>query len=107
MLTPIGWGRTASVGSPDPWRPSRSAPTTSVRSIRLGFLGSWPFRYGNHLFRVLDFLGFSRPNRAFSMGYAGFSLENFSSRFFPIETRRDGSGRSRPCGRAGLFIGQA
>jgi hypothetical protein len=29
----------------------------------------------------LDFLGFSRPNRDFSMGYAGFSLENFSSRF--------------------------
>jgi hypothetical protein len=25
MATPIGWGRTASVGGPDPWRPSRSA----------------------------------------------------------------------------------
>jgi hypothetical protein len=29
----------------------------------------------------LDFLGFSRPNQALSMGYAGFSLENFSSPF--------------------------
>jgi hypothetical protein len=26
---------------------------------------------------LLDFLGFSRPNRAFSMGYTGFSPENF------------------------------
>src|ERR1700729_2312666 len=55
---PIDWGRTASVGGPDPWRPSRSAPTTSVQSIRLGFLGDRPFRYGNHLFGLLDFLGF-------------------------------------------------
>jgi hypothetical protein len=28
----------------------------------------------------LDFLGFSRPNRDFSMGYAGFSQEDFASR---------------------------
>jgi hypothetical protein len=35
----------------------------------------------------LDFLGFSRPNRDFSMGYADFSAKNFSSRFF----RRHGS----------------
>jgi prepilin-type N-terminal cleavage/methylation domain-containing protein len=26
----------------------------------------------------LDFLGFSRPNRDFSMGYAGFSLTEIS-----------------------------
>jgi hypothetical protein len=38
------------------------------------FLGYWI---------SLDFLGFSRPNLAFSKGYTGFSLENFSSRFFP------------------------
>jgi hypothetical protein len=31
----------------------------------------------------LDFLGFSSPNRTLSMGYAGFSLEKFSQRFFP------------------------
>ena len=58
MAMPIDWGRTANVGGPDPWRPSRSAPTTSVQSIRLGFLGDRPFRYGNHLFGLLDFLGF-------------------------------------------------
>jgi hypothetical protein len=28
--------------------------------------------------KSLDFLGFSRPNRAFSMGYAGFSLKEKS-----------------------------
>jgi hypothetical protein len=32
---------------------------------------------------ILDFLGFSRPDRDFSMGYTEFSEENFSSRFFP------------------------
>jgi hypothetical protein len=87
MAMPIDWGRTASVGGPDPWRPSRSAPTTSVQSIRLGFLGDRPFRYGNHLFGLLDFLGFpwilSSESSLFN-GYAGFSLDHFSSRFFPI-----------------------
>jgi hypothetical protein len=28
--------------------------------------------------KSLDFLGFSRTNRAFSMGYAGFSLKEIS-----------------------------
>jgi hypothetical protein len=28
--------------------------------------------------KSLDFLGFSRPNRAFSIGYAGFSLNEIS-----------------------------
>jgi hypothetical protein len=28
--------------------------------------------------KSLDFLGFSRPKRDFSMGYTGFSLEQFS-----------------------------
>jgi hypothetical protein len=28
--------------------------------------------------KSLDFLGFSRPNRDFSMGYAGFSLKEIS-----------------------------
>jgi hypothetical protein len=32
----------------------------------------------------LDFLGFSRPNRYFSMGYAGFSLKEISPRPFAI-----------------------
>src|ERR1700722_6602527 len=107
MAMPIDWGRTASGGGPDPWRPSRSAPTTSVQSIRLGFLGDRPFRYGNHLFGLLDFLGFSRLNRAFSMGYAGFSPDHFSSRFFPIKRRRDGNMWSQPCGSAGVGMARA
>jgi hypothetical protein len=48
----------------------------------LGFLGLRPFGRENPGFerwKSLDFLGFSRPNRAFSMGCAGFSLKgNFS-----------------------------
>jgi hypothetical protein len=55
----------------------------------------------------LDFLGFSRPNLDLSMGYGGFSLEVFSSRFFPQRSQRgqrltilEGEG-------AGLFIAQA
>src|ERR1700722_2593803 len=47
----------------------------------------------------LDFLGFSRPNRDLSMGYAGFSLEVFSSRFIPgvriAETRTTDLERQR------------
>jgi hypothetical protein len=31
----------------------------------------------------LGFLGFSRPKRDFSMVYAGKTVENFFSRFFP------------------------
>jgi hypothetical protein len=45
---------------------------TLVRSIRLGFLGSWLFRCENRDqegWISLDFLGFSRPNRDLSMGY--------------------------------------
>jgi hypothetical protein len=56
----------------------------SVGSARLGFLGLWPFGRGNPRlwgWKGLDFLGFSRPNRAFSMGYAGFSLKEISRAF--------------------------
>src|ERR1700683_2882228 len=61
-----------------------SGPATSVRSIRLGFLGPWPFRCEDPARRgwiSLDFLGFSRPNRDFSMGYADFSGDNLSRAF--------------------------
>jgi hypothetical protein len=40
--------------------------------------------------KSLDFLGFSRPNWAFSMGYAGFSLKEKSSAL-----SRDGGGVGR------------
>jgi hypothetical protein len=33
--------------------------------------------------KSLNFLGFSRPKRAFSMGYAGFSLKEKSRAFLP------------------------
>ncbi|HEV7478689.1 MAG TPA: hypothetical protein VGO05_00195, partial [Roseiarcus sp.] len=49
------------------------------------FLGYWI---------SLDFLGFSRPNRAFSMGYAEFLLENFSSRFSRLRVAK-----TKACGR--------
>jgi hypothetical protein len=38
-----------------------------------GRLAAKTLLYGG--WKGLDFLGFSRPNRAFSMGYAGFSLK--------------------------------
>jgi hypothetical protein len=52
-----------------------------MRSIPLGFLGASPFRRKSldlEHWIVLGFLGFSRPNRDFSMSYAGFSREDFS-----------------------------
>jgi hypothetical protein len=36
---------------------------------------------------LLDFLGFSRPNRDFSMGYGGFSREEISQ-LFPRRSQR-------------------
>jgi hypothetical protein len=47
----------------------------------LVFLGASPFRFGNPAFEpwiLLDFLGFSRANRDFSMSYAGESANDFS-----------------------------
>jgi hypothetical protein len=53
----------------------------------------------------LDFLGFSRPNRDFSMGYTEFSAKNVSSRFLPRvgDFGRRNSLLARV--RAGLLIG--
>src|SRR5260370_20112929 len=39
----------------------------------------------------LDFLGFSRPKRDLSMGYARFSLENFSQRLLAVRSARSGA----------------
>jgi hypothetical protein len=50
------------------------------------FLGYWI---------SLDFLGFSRPNLAFSMGYAGFRWKFFPSGFSPLR----GAG-TEACGRS-------
>jgi hypothetical protein len=52
----------------------------------LGFLGSSRFRGENNGLQVwilLDFLGFSRPNRDISKGYKRFSFEVFSLSVFP------------------------
>jgi hypothetical protein len=57
-----------------------------ARIIGLGFLGPDRFACENRRYEgwiSLDFLGFSRANRDLSMGYEGFSRENFSARFFP------------------------
>jgi hypothetical protein len=64
-------------------------------SIDLGFLGPlrfWPGRPENEAWISLDFLGFSRQNRDFSMGYAGFSAKKISRALLPLgRQRRDRS----------------
>jgi hypothetical protein len=50
--------------------------------------------YGH--WKSLDFLGFSRPNQAFSMGCAGFSLEEISLALLPGEGLSAGTGASHP-----------
>ena len=55
---------------------------------RLGFLGASLFGFGTSAFEpwiLLDFLGFSRPNRAFSMRYAAKRSEHF---FLPLRPCR-------------------
>jgi hypothetical protein len=63
----------------------------------LDFLGRGCFRTKTPAFErwiSLDFLGFSRPKLALSMGYTRFSLENFSRWLNRQNWRR----RSTPCG---------
>jgi hypothetical protein len=50
-------------------------------SAKAPVFGSW---------KSLDFLGFSRLNRAFSMGYAGFSLKEISRALLPKRRRQNG-----------------
>ena len=69
--------------------PSRQRAARLVRSLRL------------------DFLGFSRPNRNLSMGYAAQSGETFFSRLLPGV--REALGREPAvlaCGRGGLRMGE-
>ena len=72
---------------------------TLVRRTSFGF--SWPLAVllrKPQLLNVgfpwisLDFLGFSRPKRDLSTGYARFSLENFSRRFLAVRSARSGAG---------------
>jgi hypothetical protein len=69
----------------------------------LGFLGLGPFGRETLVYegwKGLDFLGFSRPDQAFSMGYAGFSLNEISRALLPPRQKR-GNG----CPRFGLCKG--
>jgi hypothetical protein len=55
--------------------------------------------------KSLDFLGFSRPNRDFSMGYADFSLKEISRALLPTTAASAGWARAfSACVSAGLFI---
>jgi hypothetical protein len=74
-------------------------PLGSGRDIgavdRLGFLGSWLFRCrtpDHEGWNPLDFLGVSRPNRNFSMGYAGFWRKKISRALLPLGGHRTGAG---------------
>ena len=55
---------------------------------RLGFLGSWLFRCEDPDHEGCDFLGLSRHNRDFSMGYVGFSAKKISRALLPLGRRR-------------------
>src|ERR1700733_10254520 len=58
-------------------------------SIDFGFLGPsrfCPCRPENKAWISLDFLGFPRPNRYFSMGYAKFSAKKISRALLPLDS---------------------
>jgi hypothetical protein len=63
------------------------AAQAAACSIDLGFLGPsrfCPARPENKAWISLDFLGFSRQNLDFSMGYAGFSAKKISRALLPL-----------------------
>jgi hypothetical protein len=70
-----------------------------------GGLAAKTLVYGG--WKGLDFLGFSRQNRAFSMGYAGFSLKEISRALFAATPKPwNGSPRFWPAERDGLVMGK-
>jgi hypothetical protein len=76
----------------------------------LGFLGSPRFaakslEYGYWIY--LDFLGFSRSDRDFSMGYADKIEKYFSWRFCRRARAPEGADHDLACGTDGLLMGQA
>jgi hypothetical protein len=77
----------------------------------LGFLGLGPFgrqNLGYEGWKGLDFLGFSRPNLAFSMGYAGFSLkEILRTLFAAVSEPWERGPMILAYGKAGSVMGQA
>ena len=80
----------------------------SGRSV-LGFLGPGRFAAktpADECWIVLDFLGFSRQNLDFSMGYEDFSGKNFSLSLSVGAETPEREPAVLACGRAGLFMGQ-
>jgi hypothetical protein len=73
--------------------PSRLRAAALAWSIRLGFLGSWPFRCEGPRSGALDFLGFpwilSFESRLFN-GLRGFSPEEYFSRLFSVVLEAQG-----------------
>jgi len=61
----------------------------------------------NEVWIYLDFLGFSRPNRAFSMGYTGKSTKIFSRSFSLAFAMPEWEAAAERHGSAGLFMSQA
>jgi hypothetical protein len=83
---------------------------TAFGSAYLDFLGAWRFRSktpAKTCLISLDFLGFSRPKRVFSMGYDGFSLEDCSVRFSPKVRGAEAEALVWNCGSAELLMGRA
>jgi hypothetical protein len=97
----FGWSRECS-----PQQQGRVNPVDPS----LGFLGLAPFGRENPDFegwKGLDFLGFSRLNRALSMGYDGFSLNEISRALLPPrQNRGNGSPNFGLPERDGLVMGK-
>jgi hypothetical protein len=67
------------------WLLLGSGPRHRSGRFRLDFLSAWPFRCEGPAYEcwiVLDFLGFSRPNLDFSMGYAACRRKLISRALF-------------------------
>jgi len=111
-------GDSASSGLPDrPASPRRSSPRVLAIDashlggcLDLGFLGSRPFRRevpDGTYWILLDFLGFSRLNLDFSMGYADFSQAGFFARLAPRDVSRARRRASlSACGTAWSLMGE-
>ena len=91
-------------------RTGQAAGLGSARPIRLDCLETGRFARETPAFpywKSLDFLGFSRPKRDFSMGCAGFSAKkNLRAFSAASEARRDGSLRPKAFGPEESFMRQ-
>jgi hypothetical protein len=70
-----------------------------------GGLAAKTLVYGG--WKGLDFLGFSRPNRASSVGYAGFSLKEISRALFPPRQNRGTAAPILACGKGRTGHGES